>query len=270
MSTAASLDLTPSREEEPGALHPRLDQIEALTALTAAKYVDWLEAVPGWAWEVAGKRKQYGDPIDLDGWPHGTGKGIAAGCPCRECLDARRAYDRRRLAEAREVADGVPAGPACHHIARLEAGGAKRYAITAVSGVPLGTVRKVASGDWRTLSREHEQAILAVTAAQCQTAATSRVGSRGRAVAADTEQIDARPTWAILDDLKSRGFGMLWVSRELGYIGGMQIRRDVISCRVAEQVAALAARVGDLTYPRIGNRRVPPLADLLAEGDQTS
>jgi hypothetical protein len=59
------------------------------------------------------------------------------------------------------------------------------------------------------------------------------------------------------------------VARELGYVNGMQIRRDVVSRRIADQVAALAARIGDLTYRRAGNRRVPPLAELLRDNAAT-
>jgi superfamily II DNA or RNA helicase len=226
------------------------------------RYIAWLEALDGWRWEVELTTREYGEPLDLDGHPHGTAKGIAAGCPCRECLDERRARDRMYLARKRACVDPVRAGLAVHHIAVLEGRGVKRTAIVAAAGVPLGVIRKIMSAEWTALERVHEEAIRAVTFEDCQ-AVDNKVGSRGRAITTANERIDATPTWAILDDLNRRGFGPHWVARELGYVNGMQIRRDVISRRIAEQVEALAARMGDLTYPRIGNRRVPALADLL-------
>lgn len=231
------------------------------------RYVPWLEALPGWLWEVPLTTTEYGEPLDLGGHPHGTAKGIVAGCPCHECLDARRAYDRQRIANRRQLVDPVRAGMARHHIERLEAAGAKRSAIVAVSGVPLGVLRKVASGEWTEVERQHEQAILAVTASACARA-LSRVGSRGRLICPANERIAAGPTWAILDDLAERGFGRLWVSRELGYAGGLQIRRDVVTRRIADAIADLAERVGDLSYPAARNQRVPPLAELLAATNQ--
>src|SRR3546814_2003983 len=41
----------------------------------------------------------------------------------------------------------------------------------------------------------------------------------------------AAPTWVLLDDLAERGFGIHWVSKELGYAGG-KIGRA--SCRERE------------------------------------
>ncbi len=227
------------------------------------RHLAWLEAVPGWRWEVPGVAKEYGEPLDLGEHPHGTAKGIQAKCPCQECRDARRAADRQRLAERRQLNDPVPAGWAAHHLKRLEMAGAKRTTIATLAGVPLGVVRKVVSGEWKQVERAHEQAILAVTVEACA-AANNRAGSRGRMICADNERIDAAPTLAILDDLDRRGFGRLWVSRELGYVGGLQIGRQIISRRIADQIATLAAQVGDLSYPRRGNERVPPLRDLLA------
>lgn len=230
-----------------------------------ARYVGWLEALPGWRWEVPLATAEYGEPIDLGGHPHGTAKGIQARCPCKVCLDARRATDREYLARKRELTDPVPAGRVAHHLARLEAAGVKRGAIVAVSKVPLGVIRKVASGEWQQVERSHEELLLQVTAEMCETAASTRVGSRGRLTSIDNERIPAGPTWEILNDLASRGFGNNWVARELGYAGGLQLRRDTVTRRIAEQVAALAERVGDLRSPVGRNRRVPPLAELLAE-----
>jgi superfamily II DNA or RNA helicase len=231
-----------------------------------ATHTAWLEALPGWQWEIALTTVEYGQPLDLGGHPHGTAKGIAAGCPCRDCLDERRARDREYLARKRELRDPVGANLACHHISRLENAGVKRTAIVAAAGVPLGVIRKIMAGEWTALERTHDQAIRALTVEDCQ-AVDDRVGSRGRLVTSANERIPAGPTWQLLDDLDRRGFGPHWVARELGYTNGMQIGRQVVSRRVADQVQALHTRVGDLTYPRVGNRRVPALADLLATTD---
>ncbi|MEV4212515.1 Helicase associated domain protein [Micromonospora sp. NPDC049662] len=226
------------------------------------RYVAWLEALDGWQWEVELATVEYGEPLDLGGHRHGTAKGIAAGCTCKDCLDERRARDRMYLARKRELTDPVRANRAVAHVAMLETQGAKRTAIVTASGVPLGVIRKIMSAEWVKLERDHETAILALSIGDCQSL-DNRVGSRGRLVTTANERIDATPTWDILDDLGRRGFGVHWVARELGYTNGMQLRRDVVSRRIADRVQALAARVGDLTYPRVGNQPVPPLAELL-------
>ncbi|WP_053065355.1 DEAD/DEAH box helicase [Micromonospora sp. RV43] len=264
--------VTAEDTEEVDGVAVRLGQWAALQRLKHrrgeldAKYVAWLEALPGWQWEVSLTRVEYGEPIDLGGHPHGTAKGIAAKCPCKECLDERRARDREHLAKKRELTDPVPAGPAAHHLARLENAGVKRGQIVAVSRVPLGVIRKIASGEWRELERNHEELLLQVTAEMCQ-AADNVVGSRGRLISSENERIPSGPTWEILDDLAARGFGNAWVSRELGYTGSLQIRRNTpVSRRIADQIADLAKRVGDLRAPAVGRtRKVPPLDELLAD-----
>jgi superfamily II DNA or RNA helicase len=211
------------------------------------RYAEWLEALDGWLWEVP-LGAEFGEPIDLGGWPHGTAQGIAAGCTCVECVEARRRTNREWLARRREVPDGVPAGRARHHLAQLENAGVKRSAMVAVSRVPLGVIRKVSSGEWPRIRTEHEAAILALTAADCE-AVHNVTGSRGRLIAADNQRIDARPTWEIL---------------ELGYQRGLQIRHDVVTRRIADAVAHLAERVGNLTAPpHSRNGYVPPLTELL-------
>jgi hypothetical protein len=80
------------------------------------------------------------------------------------------------------------------------------------------------------------------------------------------ERIDPAPTWVLLDDLDARGFGIHWVSRELGYAGGLQIQRDRrILRRVHDAIADLYVRVGDRTMPHLPrNVRRPSLAELEA------
>lgn len=227
------------------------------------RYIRWLEALPGWRWEAPRTRKEYGEPLDLGDHPHGTAKGIAAGCPCKECMDAARARQRQYLARRRALKDGVPAGKARRHINRLTKAGYTLAAINAVCSVPVGVLRDVGSGKADQISARHEAAVLAVTPAMCASVPT-RVGSRGRVRAASSEQVPAAPTRRLLEDLASRGFGPAWVARELGYDRKVQIGHDKVLRRMAEAVADLHARVGDLVAPPTSGRRMPPpLAELL-------
>jgi superfamily II DNA or RNA helicase len=223
------------------------------------EYVRRLEAMPGWTWAGSQGRKDFGEPLDLGGHRHGTAKGIAAGCPCPECVQARRAADLERLAEQRRIIDPVPAAAARRHLQTLHRTGVKTTAIAGASGVPLGVIKHIAAGQ-ETIARSHETALLATTADAC--VRDLRVGSRGRLVNPDNETIDAGPTWEIINGLIARGFGVGWMGRELGYARGFQFRKDVITRRNARAIADLAERVGDLAAP--DQRPVPPLAELLA------
>lgn len=229
------------------------------------RYVRWLEALPGWEWEIPLTKIEYGEPLDLGGHPHGTAKGIAAGCKCEDCLEYRRTYNRDYLARRREVPGGVPSGPARKHLEKLDKAGAKRTAISAISGIPLGQLRRISPGGMDTIRREHEAALLAVTARMCA-ALDDREGSRGRTTTTANELVDAGPTHELLTDLAGRGFGHMWVSRELGYTGGMQSGRgEMVSRRIAEAVAELHGRVGDRTAPPVrGRTSPPPLAEIIA------
>ncbi len=230
----------------------------------------WLDQVPGWEWNPAGRRGEFEEPLDLgDGKWHGRAKGIAAGCKCGRCLPARRASDRHWLQERaaeRMLALGgaVAAGPARRHLAMLERAGAKRGLLTEVSGVPLGVIRQVANGTTDLIAAQHDAALRAITIAMVASA-PARTGSRGRAVTIGGERIPIGPTKALLADLASRGFGASWVTRELGYATTQFLGPDsaMVTRRVAGQVADLHARVGDLAAPKTyRNQKVPRLAQL--------
>jgi superfamily II DNA or RNA helicase len=231
----------------------------------------WLDQIPGWEWDPAGRRGEFEEPLDLgdDKW-HGRPKGVAAGCKCDRCLPVRRASDRRygqeRAAERMLALGGaVAAGPARRHLAKLEQAGAKRGLLTEISGVPLGVIRQVANGTTDLIAARHDRLLRAITIQMVQSAPT-RTGSRGRAVTIGGERVPIGPTKVLLADFASRGFGASWVTRELGYATTQFLGPDsgMVTRRVADQVADLHARVGDLTAPRAyRNQKVPRLAQLL-------
>jgi superfamily II DNA or RNA helicase len=236
------------------------------------QYVLWLNALEGWEWNPAGRRQEYGIRLDLgdDKW-HGRAKGIAAGCHCEDCVEARRAADRsaneRRAQERmRTLGGAMPAGPARRHLAKLEQAAAKRGLLADLTGVPLGIIRQVANGDTDFIARQHDAAIRVITVDMVKSAPT-RAGSRGRAVSIGGERIPIGPTKTLIADLQSRGFGMSWITRELGYATTQFLGPDssMVTRRVADQVADLHTRVGDLVAPARGpTQKVPRLAALLA------
>lgn len=251
------------------------DELDA--ARTAA-----LERMPGWRWtgDIGGTR-EFEPPIDLpDNLDHGGAGAIARGCKCDTCLTARRAREREWLVRKRQERGdaGVDPGPAARHLAKLERGitqrlardyndrirpGAGRTLVVAASSVPLGVLRQVAAGTSYGISREHDALIRGTTVDAC----LSHVrfdGSRGRRRIATEERIDAAPTWALIEDLGSRGFTRGWIGRELGYTNGLQLDPYKVTRRIAKQVQLLHQRVGDLVLPPGPlNRRAPSLVELL-------
>lgn len=229
-----------------------------------ARHAELLAQVPGWEWDINSQSIDASEPVDLPaGCTHGTAGGYRHECRCVKCLEWRRSTDRDRLARKRALNDPVAAQPTRRHLQRLEADGTQRTSMATAAGVPLSVVRRLLAGDVDELEREHERRLLAVTPAQVAQA-QDKVGSRGRMKSTHNELIDSAPTWKRLDDLRSRGFGMLWVSRELGYAGSLQIKRGrPVSRRIADVVSDLYDRVGDLTMPRLPrSARRPSLADL--------
>ncbi|GAA3306046.1 hypothetical protein [Nonomuraea dietziae] len=191
-------------------------------------------------------------------------KGSPRTARARNAWRARRAKDRDYLARKRRPTDPIPASPVQRHLRWLEADGAKRTAIATTDGVSLGLVRQLLNGACDQLERAHAKALLAFTADSCLERA-NQTGSRGRPTSPDNERVDITSTLELLADLDARGFGRAWVSRELGYAGGLQLDRRRISRRLADAIADLHTQVGSLRSPVIGRtQRVPSLAEIQA------
>lgn len=212
-----------------------------------------------------GGSAEFGEPIDLpDGIEHGRAGALSRGCECETCITARRTYERAWLATRRTIPAGVPATRARHKLTQLDDACVPLKLIHYATRVPLGVLRQLHNGRTEVVAREHETALLAVTADICLSHA-NRTGSRGRVTARAEEHIDAAPTTAVLDQLARRGFSRLWVGRELGLRGSLQIR-DRVTRHLAERVAELARRIGDHQMPpRPRNRALPTLAQLFEE-----
>jgi len=134
--------------------------------------------------------------------------------------------------------------------------------VAAVSGVPLGVLRGVASGR---LGARGTPAGDDGTDVPVQ---RTDQGSRGRGRNRGSERIDANPTWQIIRTLQQRNFTLGWIGRERGYVGGLQLDPDRITRRLAEQVRELTGRIGDLRLPEVPkNHTMPTLAQLRAAAE---
>lgn len=243
-----------------------------------------LERLPGWRWvgDIGGS-VEIGDPIELPGHlRHGAAGAVARGCPCAACREYTRACGRAHLAKKRALRDtkGVDAGPVRRHVEQLELqlqaklaaeGGASSYRvlIAHTSGVPVGEVRRIATGAHK-VTAETRARLLATTVELCLRN-VSMDGSRGRPSQNGWKKVDSGPTRALLADLERRGFHRGWIGRELGYVRSLQMAGDTCTKAMADQVADLHRRVGDLVAPEVPRTRgIPPLADLLRQHDGAS
>jgi len=255
--------------------HGRLDAARAAA----------LAALPGWEWDGdVGGTREFEEPLELPAHvKHGSSGALARRCHCEVCVLAARTYQREWKARRRAtVVDGTDGATARRHLVELEdqlaaviatdsdnnqRPGAGRTLVAAVSGVPLGVLRGVASGRLPQVSREHEARLRATTAQMCLSQRTDQ-GSRGRGRNRGSERIDATPTWQIIRTLQQRNFTLGRIGRELGYAGGLQLDTERITRRVAEQVRELTGRIGDLRLPEVPkNHTTPTLAQLRAAAE---
>jgi hypothetical protein len=82
-----------------------------------------------------------------------------------EDWDDRRRGSGRRTSRAPE--DGVPAQAARAHLADLERQDAGVAGISAATGVPMRTLRRISTGDLAEIHADYEQTILAATVEEC-------------------------------------------------------------------------------------------------------
>lgn len=239
----------------------------------------WLAAQPGWIWRAPGVTRTAGEPIDLGGHPHGTAKGAASHCPCQPCLDYTRRFGRQSIERHRQRPDGVPSAKVRPHlqlvqddIDRLTADRRREFerppgasAIATAADVPLGDVRDCLAGKDVWLLPQHATALLNLTAQQVLDLFDT-VGSRGRLTMSCEQLVDAAPTRALLEDLVARGWNARWIARELGYRQlAVKMNSELVSRRVAAQVKALHARVGNLVAPKVAkSERLPPLDEWMS------
>lgn len=238
----------------------------------------WLEQLPGWVWNAPGVTKPVGEPIDLDGHPHGTAKGAALKCTCQPCLDYRRKYGKASGRKHRNVRDGVDATAAATHLQRVHdqvlerIAGDKRHerppgavAYAQAAGVPVAIAKQLLRGITEPIARTQHDAVLTVTP-DSVLALFDTLGSRGRLVMSSEQLIDAEPTRKLIADLIDRGFDNRWICRELGYRQvAVKMQDKGVARRIADQVADLHARVGARhAPPHPRNSRLPSLAELEA------
>lgn len=219
-----------------------------------------LAKISVWRWEIEpAPRIQR----DIGESPHGTRTGYVKGCRCEDCTRANRVREResaRRLAAGEPTTTRVDPGRTREHLKSLIAKGAKQKEISGASGMQRGAISRILSGKAKYVIAESEKRLCALTLEDTQAAA-------GVATV-----VDAEAAWKLLDDMIARGWPKTWIAKELGSnsaTAALQLQRDVITARNAAKVEDLARRLGDRRPPKCSGA-IPPLAQIIAETDQTS
>lgn len=180
---------------------------------------------------------------------HGDRLRYMGGCRCSDCRRANTAYEtaRARARKAGEWNGLVPADKARAHILKLSEQGIGRDQVADAAGMAATTLNLITRGLRTRLRAMNEKALLAVTPEAI----------------ADGARIDARPTWALLENLVATGYSKARLARELGYATrALQISHDQCKASTALKVERLHKRL----------RRVPAgkslalIAELREEG----
>lgn len=136
---------------------------------------------------------------------HGTrAKYVLERCRCGRCRAANTAYVRERDRACRRP-DGpgpayVPAGRVRQHLEWLRANGVGMRRVAELSGVSRSILSDILHGRQRRVRPETGERILAL----------------GPRHAAPGSLVDARPTWALLEQLLSDGYTRTWIAGRLG------------------------------------------------------
>lgn len=221
----------------------------------APRFVEILEHVPGWQWEVQPAPRV---KMDIGDARHGTPTGYVKGCRCDDCTDAnteRRAEREARIAAGEESDFRVDPAAARAHVRILHGRGATRNALARATGLNEKTINGLIDGTVSAIAKDSETAILACTWDNVQ--AASRL---------DGNRIDAGPSWVLLDEMLALGWPASWIAREIGQSGPLQIRRKLITVGNARKIEDLHTRLGGMAAPPHPWRApMPPLAEILAE-----
>lgn len=162
--------------------------------------------------------------------PHGVRLRYLAGCHCMLC---RAANSRYQTGRAQAIKNGdwnglVPAARARRHLLRLSRAGVGRDAVEAACGVHATLVSEITSGRKTQMRALTERKILSVDKT---------------AVAAGSN-IDAGPTWKLINRLLQEGFTRGELASRLGYkTRALQFRKDRILARNAARVERFYRRI---------------------------
>lgn len=139
-----------------------------------------------------------------DRHPHGSYVKYKAGCRCRDCTAANRAYVKLREIAKLEHGDFnglVDARAAREHLKKLAKAGVGKRAVHAASGVALTVIFDIRSGTKRRIRARTERKLLAV-------------GREHRALGAI---VPGERTHKLVAELLEEGYTEPFLARQLGY-----------------------------------------------------
>ena len=177
--------------------------------------------------------------------PHGTYvKFVVEKCRCGPCREAHRAYSRRRNRAIHRPDEAwvpyVPAGPARRHVQALMARGIGPKSIARISGVPHGAISKLLYGDYR--GRRPSRRIRTATARKLLAVTPE--------MATGAQNIDAGPTWALLNELIAKGWTRADLARRLGHKApALQVGKTKVHASTARAVERLHRELAHLPAP---------------------
>lgn len=100
-----------------------------------------------------------------ESYPHGTRSRYRLGCACDPCVEANRAYCRRRALERAKGRDNplIDAAPVRAYLQQLAAKGVTPHRVGTLAGVRWVALYRIASGQQQHIRKQTAEAVLAVT-----------------------------------------------------------------------------------------------------------